>query len=186
MPDHVHALLHFKQKDMLSHFMQQWKRKSSIRLKQFIEEHLPSFVATMNPNEPIWQPRFYNFNVFSGSKAREKLEYMHNNPVKNGLVKQAEDWAYGSARWYLMKFCRSRIAPLLSILLYAPEMIRATPVFHDLDYADILHESTPKFAVHLCQVSVGESSPILRRSFLMRKGTFKAHGSHSFAIVQVN
>lgn len=103
MPDHVHALPHFKQNDMLGHFMQQWKRRSSIRLKQFIKERLPSFVAVIPLNEPIWQPRFYDFNVFSGSKAKEKIEYMHNNPVKNGLVKQAGDWAYGSARWYLVQ-----------------------------------------------------------------------------------
>jgi len=60
------------------------------------------FVA-IDLDEPIWQPRFYDFNVFSGAKAKEKLDYMHNNPVKNGLVKKAEEWAYGSGRWYLMR-----------------------------------------------------------------------------------
>jgi REP element-mobilizing transposase RayT len=31
MPDHVHGLVHFKEATMLSQFMQQWKRRSSIR-----------------------------------------------------------------------------------------------------------------------------------------------------------
>ena len=29
----------------------------------------------------FWQPRFYDFNVYSAKKRREKLEYMHANPV---------------------------------------------------------------------------------------------------------
>ena len=28
---------------------------------------------------------------------------MHNNPVKKGLVANAVEWCYGSARWYLLK-----------------------------------------------------------------------------------
>ena len=35
---------------------------------------------------PIWQKRFYDFNVCSTEKRIEKLRYMHRNPVKRGLV----------------------------------------------------------------------------------------------------
>ena len=64
MPDHVHALLHFKKPGMLSGFMQQWKRKSSHRLKKFFNGHLPAYAAKLDPGEPIWQAGFYDFNVF--------------------------------------------------------------------------------------------------------------------------
>ena len=37
----------------------------------------------------FWQRRFYDFNVWSAKKVREKLEYMHANPVKRGLVRGA-------------------------------------------------------------------------------------------------
>jgi putative transposase len=103
MPDHVHTLLHFKEPGMLSRLIQQWKRKSSNRLKKFFEEHLPAYAAAIDLREPIWQAGFYDFNVFSFDKAREKLEYMHNNPVRKGLVTRAQEWSYGSARWYLLK-----------------------------------------------------------------------------------
>ncbi len=102
MPDHVHALLYFKEPAMISRFIQQWKRKSSHQMKKFLEEHLPAYVAEIDLKEPIWQARFYDFNVFSVDKAREKLEYMHNNPVRKGLVANAVEWCYGSARWYLL------------------------------------------------------------------------------------
>jgi hypothetical protein len=34
----------------------------------------------------FWQTRFYDFNVWSRDKEREKLDYMHANPSKNKLV----------------------------------------------------------------------------------------------------
>jgi len=101
MPDHVHAIVHFKQAGMLSQFMQQWKRRSSIKLKEWIKKHLRAYATSIGMSEPIWQARYYDFNVFSQKMINEKLEYMHNNPVKAGLVAKVEDWKHGSARWCL-------------------------------------------------------------------------------------
>lgn len=50
------------------------------------EEELPRF----------WQPRFYDFNVYSSKKRREKVEYMHANPVERGLVKNPGHWRWSS------------------------------------------------------------------------------------------
>lgn len=41
-------------------------------------------------------PRFYDFNVYSSYKVREKLEYMHGNPVKRGLVENPGAWMWSS------------------------------------------------------------------------------------------
>jgi REP element-mobilizing transposase RayT len=38
-----------------------------------------------------WQRRFYDMNVWTPKKRDEKLNYMHNNPVKRGSVKQPGD-----------------------------------------------------------------------------------------------
>jgi putative transposase len=51
-------------------------------------------------SERFWQHRFYDFNIFTGHKRAEKLHYMHQNPVKRGLVSSAEDWEWSSARFY--------------------------------------------------------------------------------------
>ena len=64
--------------------------------------HLPAYVAAIDLKEPIRQAGFYDFNVFAEDKAREKLQYMHNNPVRKGPVANAVEWCYGSARWYLL------------------------------------------------------------------------------------
>jgi hypothetical protein len=48
----------------------------------------------------FWQKRFYDFNVYSPAKRREKLEYMHRNPVTRRLVKDPKDWVWSSYSSY--------------------------------------------------------------------------------------
>jgi len=39
----------------------------------------------------FWQARFYDFNVYSRGKVKEKVNYMHANPVIRKLVKHPKD-----------------------------------------------------------------------------------------------
>ncbi len=49
----------------------------------------------------FWQPRYYDFCVWSEEKRIEKLRYMHRNPVKRGLVSSPEQWPWSSFRHYV-------------------------------------------------------------------------------------
>jgi putative transposase len=100
MPDHVHALVWFPQPDQLSQFMQAWKQRTSIQLRRVLKTQLSNYGDSIGAAEPIWQPKNYAFNVWSESKVHEKLTYMHENPVRAGLVERAVDWRWSSARWY--------------------------------------------------------------------------------------
>ena len=40
------------------------------------------------------------FNLFTERKAEEKLSYVHQNPVRAGLVARPEDWRWSSAGYY--------------------------------------------------------------------------------------
>ena len=48
----------------------------------------------------LWQPGFYDFNIYNEVKLLEKLEYMHNNPVKAGLVLSSRDYKWSSYKEY--------------------------------------------------------------------------------------
>ena len=52
---------------------------------------------TIEETEPAWQARNYPFNVFTEKKLEQKLDYMHLNPVRRGLVTRAVDWKWSSA-----------------------------------------------------------------------------------------
>src|SRR6266852_2470671 len=55
----------------------------------------------LRATDPIWQARYYDFNLWSERKFREKLRCIDRNPVKRGLVKRPEDWVWSSFRHYL-------------------------------------------------------------------------------------
>ena len=49
----------------------------------------------------VWQEGFHPQLVSSEEMLRQKVEYIHDNPVRAGLVERAEDWVYSSAKNYL-------------------------------------------------------------------------------------
>jgi putative transposase len=99
MPNHVHAIVWFPRTGCLSEFMKQWKRTSSLRIRQLFDCTLKAYGQSI-ANSAVWQAKYYSFNLFSSAKIEEKLNYMHLNPVRAGLVNDAGDWRWSSARYY--------------------------------------------------------------------------------------
>ena len=50
----------------------------------------------------VWQRGGYDLNIWSPRKRREKLNYMHANPVARRLVEQPGDWPWSSWRFYYL------------------------------------------------------------------------------------
>jgi len=48
----------------------------------------------------MWQHDSDMFSVTSESKFMEKVNYIHLNPVRAGLVERAEDYRWSSVRWW--------------------------------------------------------------------------------------
>jgi putative transposase len=51
----------------------------------------------------VWNRRGYDMNLWSEKKRIEKVDYMHNNPVKRGLVEKPGDWPWSSWRFYYLE-----------------------------------------------------------------------------------
>jgi putative transposase len=86
MPEHVHLLVSEPERETLAVTMQ--------ALKQGVARRL------IGGRDHFWQKRYYDFNVFTALKFREKLRYIHRNPVKRGLVSKPEEWEWSSFRHY--------------------------------------------------------------------------------------
>jgi putative transposase len=84
MPEHVHLLVSEPRKGLL------WRAVQALKLS----------IAVRRRERPFWQARYYDFNVHSHDKHREKLRYIHRNPVVRGLVKEPGEWAWSSFRHY--------------------------------------------------------------------------------------
>ena len=48
----------------------------------------------------LWQPRFFDRALRSVKEYNEKVEYIHLNPVRAGLVSRPEDWRWSSYNEY--------------------------------------------------------------------------------------
>ncbi|GAC1682714.1 MAG: hypothetical protein NVS9B5_17810 [Terriglobales bacterium] len=83
MPEHVHLLVSEPERNNLSRALQS--------LKQSVARTL-----ALRAEDPFWQARYYDFNVWSEKKFTDKLRYIHRNPVHRGLVPLAEDWRWSS------------------------------------------------------------------------------------------
>jgi REP element-mobilizing transposase RayT len=55
---------------------------------------------SQNENYQLWTHENHAEIIYSPEFARQKLEYLHNNPVRAGLVKKPEDYIYSSATNY--------------------------------------------------------------------------------------
>jgi REP element-mobilizing transposase RayT len=64
--------------------------------------HLRFFKRTHKTDREyqFWQEGVHAELVFSEAMMREKLDYIHANPVKHGYVNLAEHWRYSSAAHY--------------------------------------------------------------------------------------
>jgi len=103
MPNHVHLLISEPPKVTPSVMLKVLKQRVSRDLrrnKRGARGQLRfGFIGAGNLPR-FWQPRFYDFNVWSERKVREKLEYMHANPVTRNLVNHPKNWPWSSWSFY--------------------------------------------------------------------------------------
>jgi REP-associated tyrosine transposase len=106
MPDHVHLLTDAPQepskvlqyiKGIIGHrvinYLKAQNHESSLRKLQHQD-------WKRNHRYSLWQHDSDVFSVTSESTFMEKVNYIHLNPVRAGLVGRAQDYRWSSARWW--------------------------------------------------------------------------------------
>jgi REP element-mobilizing transposase RayT len=53
-------------------------------------------------NFQVWQEGFYPKEILNDLELKQKIEYIHYNPVKENYCENMVDWPYSSARYYEM------------------------------------------------------------------------------------
>ena len=82
MPEHVHLLVSEPDIANIATVIGVLKQITSRQLKQH--------------REAFWETRYHDRNVFTPHVFRQKLRYLHRNPVARGLVTRPEDWPWSS------------------------------------------------------------------------------------------
>jgi REP-associated tyrosine transposase len=94
MPEHAHLLISEPESGTVAKAVQALKISSSLRTTRARD--------CSECRSPLWQKRYYDRNIRDYAEFVEKLQYIHRNPVKRGLVERVEDWKWSSFRHYAL------------------------------------------------------------------------------------
>ena len=106
MSNHIHLiwqpLFGFSPSDIQASFM----KYTAQQLKRSLTKNNPQALADFKVNKydreyQIWKREPLSIELISYDLFKQKLEYLHFNPVKAGLCENPEDYYYSSARFYV-------------------------------------------------------------------------------------
>jgi putative transposase len=107
MPEHAHLLIHPTAPYSISAILKSIKSPVGQKARHFVINEAPEFLQQMTVRSGgkttinFWQAGGgYDRNIYSAEELWEKINYIHNNPVKRGLVLDAADWKWSSAADY--------------------------------------------------------------------------------------
>ena len=108
MPEHAHLLVFPQDPDYdISTFLKSVKQSTSRKARIFLKDNDAGWLGKLSVAQGKKSVfRFwlagpgYDRNVRSEEELFEKINYIHNNPVRRGLVNSPLDWEWSSARWY--------------------------------------------------------------------------------------
>lgn len=110
LDNHFHLVLSCED---LTNMMRSLKRFTATRIIKQIKEDRKSDILEklkkekkgykINSTYQVWQEGFHPKQIISEVMFFQKIEYIHQNPVRKGLVEEVTDWKYSSARYYYLE-----------------------------------------------------------------------------------
>lgn len=104
MSDHVHLVIHPRREHYsIAQILRSIKQPASRRALEYLRRNNPNglrLLATNQRDEPyrFWQKGGgYDRNITKVETLLQSVRYLHNNPVRKGLVQTPAEWRYSSA-----------------------------------------------------------------------------------------
>jgi REP element-mobilizing transposase RayT len=105
MNNHLHVIWQAHKGHTLQKVQQSFMKFTAQKIKFDLIKNNPVMlkkykVASADREYRFWKRRSLGIELFSPGVFTQKLEYIHNNPVKAGLCKYPEQYYYSSAKFY--------------------------------------------------------------------------------------
>ncbi len=116
MPNHVHVLVRVYEGIALARIVQSWKSYTGRRIAQLMSEeercragagqpgnadaHVGHCRAGARRSRMVWMREYWDRFIRNEKHFAATVNYIHENPVKAGLVSHPEDWPWSSAKEY--------------------------------------------------------------------------------------
>jgi putative transposase len=111
LTNHLHLIVKAKDGYKLSQIISDFKKHTTREILRALQTDSRKYLLNLIKNSfyrkkdyenQIWQRENYPEAITSEKFLREKVKYIHNNPVKKNYVLLPEHWYYSSARNYLL------------------------------------------------------------------------------------
>ncbi|MDA0346270.1 MAG: transposase [Verrucomicrobia bacterium] len=100
MPNHFHILFQPTGDWLLSKIVASWKKFSARAIRDWLKANQeicdPRYTRLLNCKS-IWQPEYFDRYIRNSEHLKKTEDYIHQNPVKAGLVAKPRDWPWSSA-----------------------------------------------------------------------------------------
>jgi REP element-mobilizing transposase RayT len=109
MPTHLHAILFDRDfhTERLRQSLDDMRKFTGRQLLDHAAKHLPQcFTERFQKNagkdreRQFWQPTRHPVGITSEKFWKQKMDYLHDNPCRKGLVLRPEGWRFSSARYW--------------------------------------------------------------------------------------
>lgn len=105
MSNHIHIIWQPLGEFTPSNIQASFMKYTSKQLLRFTKEDESEIFAEFKVNKrdrkyQVWKREPLGVELFTPEVFYQKLDYIHNNPVKAGLCKYAEEYYYSSAKFY--------------------------------------------------------------------------------------
>jgi REP element-mobilizing transposase RayT len=110
MPTHIHAIVFDSSFDaqQLEGTLTDFRKFTGRALSDYCVSNMPqSFTDGFRAAAPndrdrrFWQPTRHPVALQTERFYRQRLDYLHDNPCRKGLVRRAEHWRFSSALYYV-------------------------------------------------------------------------------------
>ena len=140
MPEHFHILVQPKTGEQsIPHVLRGIKAGfAKITMKRWREFQAPILPRLKDKSETtrFWQPGGgYDRNLFSEHEIVKKIRYIHDNPVRRGLIESSTDYPWSSAAWYACKD-RYRGPDMTSFACDSHTAALRAVVWHPIDHTE--------------------------------------------------
>jgi putative transposase len=107
MTNHLHLIARAKEPHTLSSIIRDFKQYTTQQILKLLEQDNRSYILRLISNSfskksgtsnQIWQRENFPEVIESEEFYHNKVDYIHQNPVKAGYVEKPEDWRYSSAK----------------------------------------------------------------------------------------
>ncbi len=120
MPDHMHLLIQADGSLDISKVMADFKRFTANQIYSYFQKNQDHYWlnilkagAYKGQKFSVWQETFRSELIYSEKFLLQKLNYLHNNPVRKKITKDAVNWPHSSASfYYLNKVGKLEVEPL--------------------------------------------------------------------------